>query len=244
MGVYHKPTDGRPPVTDASAKVWVPEPTAVQAEALSQFKAILEAGGGAVDIEQDMELFRFRKVRLHASRGSTSRALTWIRTSLPFAAEHVELCLGITCLPRSGTDRRLPALARDRRAECARVLQRDQQHWPHGEPGSARRLGQAAVRGDDRLPAEGGRTQAQRPRRHPHRAAVRGRVCVPRPALSASRSSPIPAAAESSLPSFLTGTIGNVLRMGRRVGVKDEDMKVLRLVYGLCRVIQANQLKA
>lgn len=32
--------------------------------------------------------------------------------------------------------------------------------------------------------------------------------------------------------------------MGRRVGVKDADMKLLRLVYGLARVIQSNLVKA
>lgn len=62
IGVYHPPTDGRPPVTDDSAAAWVPKPTAVQAAALTKFKEVLEAGGGAVTIEQDMELFRFRKV--------------------------------------------------------------------------------------------------------------------------------------------------------------------------------------
>lgn len=76
MGVYHPPTEGRPPVTNASAKAWVPEPTAVQAEALSKFKEILEAGGGAVDIEQDMELFRFRKVSFSGSLAH--RAGPWV----------------------------------------------------------------------------------------------------------------------------------------------------------------------
>jgi len=41
------------------------------------------------------------------------------------------------------------------------------------------------------------------------------------------------------LPDLAAGTLGNVLRLGRRVGVPEAEMRLLRLAYGLGRVIQA-----
>lgn len=118
QGVYHPPTDGRPPVTDASAKAWVPEPTAVQAEALSKFKEILEAGGGAVSLEQDMELFRFRKASLRPlSPCQIKEGADMTTPSHP--SEHLELRLGLAGLPRTSSDRRVRwALSHDLECHC------------------------------------------------------------------------------------------------------------------------------
>lgn len=43
---------------------------------------------------------------------------------------------------------------------------------------------------------------------------------------------------ETGRPLEIEVTVGSVLRMGRRVGLKEEEMKLLRLVYGLERIIQ------
>ncbi|KAL7413147.1 ketopantoate reductase PanE/ApbA-domain-containing protein [Mrakia frigida] len=47
---------------------------------------------------------------------------------------------------------------------------------------------------------------------------------------------------ETGRPIEIEVTIGSILRMGRRVGRTDEQMTILRLVYGLMRVIQKVQV--
>ena len=47
---------------------------------------------------------------------------------------------------------------------------------------------------------------------------------------------------ETGRPIEIEVTIGSILRMGRRVGRTDEQMTILRLVYGLMKVVQKVQV--
>lgn len=48
---------------------------------------------------------------------------------------------------------------------------------------------------------------------------------------------------ETGRPLEIEVTVGNVLRMARRLGVEDKEITILRLVYGLGRVLQKKALQ-
>ncbi|CED83343.1 panE, apbA [Phaffia rhodozyma] len=48
---------------------------------------------------------------------------------------------------------------------------------------------------------------------------------------------------ETGRPLEIEVTVGNVLKMARRLNIKDEEIKILRLVYGLGRVLQKKALE-
>lgn len=168
----------------------MPTPTEEQAERLSTFKEILEAGGGGITIENDMETFRFRKNTWNCAWASLAcLARAPIADFLPLldivGPSVLEFCNEIALIGHTANLPLPPTWGEDLYKATIAYRQKGGSHKP------------------------------------------------------------------SALVDILTGrpfevevTIGNVLKMGRRVGVKDEDLKILRLVYGLARVIQSNQVKA
>ena len=63
VGVYHPPASyRRPPPVEADRADWLPSDTPAQAEALDSVVRLIRAGGGNVEVERDVELFRFHKV--------------------------------------------------------------------------------------------------------------------------------------------------------------------------------------
>lgn len=58
IGIYHPPSNDRPPVESYQPPSSTPEQTAV----LEKFVEVLKAGEGGVKVEEDMELVRFKKV--------------------------------------------------------------------------------------------------------------------------------------------------------------------------------------
>lgn len=78
VGVYHPPSSyTRPAPTDVASNTtdWLPQDSPAQTEALETMLRIIRAGGGNVEVERDVELFRFHKVGAVRIRRRTARAV-------------------------------------------------------------------------------------------------------------------------------------------------------------------------